>query len=274
MKKTTMGVVAFVFAAVVGGVMLSTGAGTTSATTVAAKPDYLRAVYDPIHFKPAIDKATNEQCLACHAEVLSDRVRPLSEAGISAKDAKAWYQTVPTYTGEQDTFHRRHMVTDYSKSVMNMQCTTCHQGNDPREEAPGSSATAISQTTKDFTLRKMVNPETTCLKCHGKFPHQLMGLPSDWPQIRKAMGDNCLTCHAAIRTNRHQVNYLNAAQIEKLGASSSDVCYGCHGGRSWFRIAYPYPRHAWEGMAAEVPDWAKDRPTTSEARFVLPSAKK
>lgn len=239
-----------------------------------AKPDYIRAVYDPIHFKPAIDKATNEQCLACHSEVLTDRVRPISESGLSAKDAKAWYQITVTYSGEQDTFHRRHMVTDFSKSVMAMKCTTCHQGNDPREEAPGSSATAAPQSTKDFTLRKMVNPETTCLKCHGKFPHQVMGLPADWPQIREAMGNNCMTCHQAIRTNRHQVNYLKAADIEKLGAATSDVCYGCHGGRSWFRIAYPYARHPWEGMPSEIPDWAKGRPTSSEPRFALPMASK
>ena len=80
-----------------------------------------------------------------------------------------------------------------------------------------------------------------------------------------------LTCHAAIRTNRHQVSYLKAEAIEAAGAKNADTCYGCHGGRSWYRISYPYPRHAWEGMAPEVPDWAKDRPTESEARFLIPT---
>jgi hypothetical protein len=79
--------------------------------------------------------------------------------------------------------------------------------------------------------------------------------------------NNCLICHAAIRTNRHNVSYLNAERIEELGKVSSDSCYGCHGGRAWYRISYPYARNAWEGMTPEVPDWAKARPTQSEARF-------
>ena len=35
--------------------------------------------------------------------------------------------------GEQETFHRRHLVTDYAREVMDLRCNTCHQGNDPRE---------------------------------------------------------------------------------------------------------------------------------------------
>jgi hypothetical protein len=34
-----------------------------------------------------------------------------------------------------------------------MRCTTCHQGNDPRDEAPGTSATNQNQT--QLTLRKI-----------------------------------------------------------------------------------------------------------------------
>lgn len=231
--------------------------------------DHLRAIYDPIHFKPAIDTATDAQCLACHKEVLDDKVRERSPAGISAAASKAWYQQLSTYAGDQDTFHRRHLVTPMAKELMNLGCTTCHQGNDPREEAPGSSATAVSQETRDFTLRKHVNPETTCLKCHGQMNIQVMGLPSPWHESKEMFGNSCLTCHAAIRTQRHQVNYLKAEAIEAAGAKNADTCYGCHGGRSWYRIAYPYPRHVWDGMAPEVPDWAKDRPTESEARFRL-----
>jgi hypothetical protein len=104
--------------------------------------------------------------------------------------------------------------------------------------------------------------------CHGKFPFNVMGLPDDWPQSASTFGNNCLLCHAAIRTTRHEVNYLKPAAIEQAGAANSDVCYGCHGGRSWYRIAFPYARHPWPGMAPEVPDWAKDRPTKSEARFL------
>lgn len=246
-----------------------------TATIVAQSPvnsgkDHLRATYDPIHFKPAIDKATDAQCLACHREVLDDKVRETSPAGIKAATSKAWYQRLSTYAGEQDTFHRRHLVTPMAKELMNLSCTTCHQGSDPREEAPGSSATAMPQSTDAFTLRKQVNPETTCLKCHGQMNIQVMGLPSPWHESKEMFGNSCLTCHAAIRTKRHQVTYLKAAAIEAAGAKNADTCYGCHGGRSWYRISYPYPRHAWEGMAPEVPDWAKDRPTESEARFLLP----
>lgn len=234
--------------------------------------DHLRAIYDPIHFKPAIDTATDAQCLACHREVLDDKVRERSPAGIKASTSKAWYQQLSTYTGEQDTFHRRHLVTPMAKELMNLRCTTCHQGNDPREEAPGSSATAMPQSTDAFTLRKQVNPETTCLKCHGQMNIQVMGLPSPWHESKDMFGNSCLTCHAAIRTKRHQVNYLKADAIEAAGAKNADTCYGCHGGRSWYRIAYPYPRHAWDGMAPEVPEWAKDRPTESEARFRMTAA--
>lgn len=230
-------------------------------------PDHLRATYDPIHFKPAIEQATDEQCLACHREILADTVRETSPAGVRAAASLAWYQQMSTYAGGQDTFHRRHLVTPLARELMDLRCTTCHQGHDPRDEAPGSSASAAPQANGDFTLRKQVNVETTCLKCHGQMPVQLMGLPAPWPEAKAMFGNDCLTCHAAIRTERHQVSYLNAAAIEAAGAKNSDVCYGCHGGRAWYRISYPYPRHAWPGMPAEVPDWAKDRPTESEARF-------
>jgi hypothetical protein len=54
---------------------------------------------------------------------------------------------------------------------------------------------------------------------------------------------------------------------EEAAKAEGDVCYGCHGGRKWYRIAYPYPRNAWTGMAEEIPDWAKERPTESQPRF-------
>lgn len=236
-----------------------------------ASDDLLRATYDPIHFQPAIASATDAQCLACHKEVLEDRVRETSPAGLKASASKAWYQQLSTYQGEQETFHRRHLVTPLARELMNLSCNTCHQGHDPREEAPGSSATAAPQASADFTLRKQVNVETTCLKCHGQMNSAVMGLPAAWPASKEMFGNSCLTCHAAIRTNRHQVSYLKAAAIEAAGASNADTCYGCHGGRAWYRLNYPYPRHAWDGMPTEVPDWAKDRPTVSEARFQLPA---
>lgn len=245
-------------------------AGGENAPRAEGAGKQLRATYSPLHFKPAIETAKDEDCLACHREVLEDRVRGASPAGLKSASAKAWYQAQSdAYVGEQETFHRRHLVTDFSRSVMKLKCNTCHQGHDPREEAPGASATSPQSADNGFTLRKQVNPETTCLKCHGQMNWPVMGLPSPWKESKAMFANNCLLCHAGIRTNRHQVTYLNAAKIEELGAKSGDTCFGCHGGRAWYRIPYPYARTAWDGMAPEVPDWAKHRPTQSEARFRL-----
>jgi hypothetical protein len=233
-----------------------------------------RATYDPLHFKPAILSASNEQCLTCHREVIEDRVRPVSQAGVKAEDSLAWYQRVSTYKGEQDTFHRRHLVTPMAKELMNLQCNTCHEGHDPRDEAPGTSATAASQDDTGFTLRKQVNPETTCLKCHGQFPGwELMRLPGTWDETKHFFKNDCLACHVSTRTQRHQVNYLKADAIEaaamaaKESENGADVCLGCHGSRAWYRIAYPYARNPWPEMPEGMPEWAKDRPTHSESRF-------
>lgn len=229
--------------------------------------DYARARWDPIHFKPAIDAATDAQCLACHQDVIEDRVRDLSPAGLKAGDALAWYQTLETYQGDQETFHRRHLVTDYARQVMRLQCNTCHQGNDPREETANSSATGQAQ----LTQRKQVDPKI-CLMCHGRFNYPAMGLPGDWPDNAQTFGNSCLTCHVAIRTERHKVNFLNPGAIEEAAKQTSDVCYGCHGGRAWYRINYPYPRHLWPGAGELIPDWAKDRPTESDPRFATTDA--
>jgi hypothetical protein len=240
---------------------------------------HLRAVYSPLHFKPAIESATDAQCLVCHKEVLEDRVRPLSPAGVKAADSLAWYQQVSTYQGEQDTFHRRHLVTPMAKQLMNLKCNTCHEGHDPREEAQGASATVATSPPQDdtgFTLRKQVNPETSCLKCHGQMNWPVMtGLTGPWHQVKDTFQNNCVSCHSAIRTNRHQVNYLNAEAIEKAGAvdkTGGDVCYGCHGGRPWYRISYPYARNPWPAMPEGTPEWARLRPRHSEARFLIQSA--
>ncbi len=239
---------------------------------------YQQSQWHPIHFKPQIDKATNEQCLACHSEIISRKVRDITPAGLSSKDAFAWYQTLDTYAGKQQTFHSRHLTSTFARKVMNLKCTFCHQGSDPREEAPQSSATAAK--VGDFSLRKMVNPSKTCLLCHGRFQHEVMeGVEGPWHKVRQDFEDEetrngCLTCHQeTFRTVRHQVNYLKSEAIEKLAkAGTSDVCYGCHGGRSWYRISYPYPRHPWPGMedvVEGVPEWAKNRPTQSDPKYRL-----
>ena len=242
--------------------------------------DHQRAKYHPIHFKPAIDKATNGECLACHQEVLDTPVRETSPAGVEAQKSLAWYQTLATYDGPQMTFHQRHMSSPYAKAVMNLQCTFCHQGNDPREEAPVMSTSpefiAANNGDLPFTLRKMVNPSQSCLLCHGAMPDpvNIMGLAGPWPEARKDLEtpeapNGCLTCHQDLfRTNRHNVTYLNAVTIEDVAKESSDVCYGCHGGRAWYMNSYPYPRHPWPGMdTSTVPEWAKDRKAESDPRY-------
>lgn len=233
---------------------------------------HLRATYSPLHFKPAIENATDAQCLTCHREVIDDKVRPSSPSGVRAADSLAWYQRMSTYQGEQDTFHRRHLVTPLAKQLMDLRCNTCHEGHDPREEAPGSSATGTPQTDRGFTLRKQVNPETTCLKCHGRMPWQIMtGLAGPWEAVKHTFGNNCLACHATIRTQRHQVSYLKADAIEKAGSiplTGGDSCYGCHGGRAWYRIPYPYARNPWPGMPEDTPAWARLRQRHSEMRFL------
>lgn len=240
-----------------------------------AGSDLLRATYSALHFKPAIDSASDEQCLACHKEVLEDKVRAASPAGVESAGSLAWYQRSGTYRGEQDTFHRRHLVTPMAMKLMTLKCNTCHQGHDPREEAPGSSATSAPRDDAGFTLRKQVNPETTCLKCHGQMSAQeIMGLPGPWHEVKDLFHNDCLACHAATRTTRHKVNYLNAGAIEaaaiagKDDRSGGDVCYGCHGGRPWYRIAYPYARNAWPEMPGGTPEWARLRPKHSESRFL------
>ena len=258
-------------------------AGLVAVMARAEMASYEQARWDPLHFSPAIDSATDEQCLVCHAEVLQAAVRETSPAGVQAAEALAWYQTLDTYQGDQQTFHQRHITSQYADDVMNLACNFCHRGNDPREEAAmtplASGSTQLvglgpSRDQPAFTLRKMVNPSDSCLRCHGSFPWQVMeGLTGPWHEIRGDFefeeGENgCLTCHGELfRTVRHQVTYLNAERIEELAASGSDVCYGCHGGRAWYRIAYPYPRNPWPDMAQQVPDWAQARPTASDPRY-------
>ena len=247
---------------------ITTAPAVVLPTLKGPKPHYLAAQWDKIHFKPAIDEATNSQCLVCHHEIVTHKVRKKSPAGLKTSQALAWYQTLDTYKGDQVTFHDRHLTSPFAKKVMNLKCNFCHQGHDPREEAGFSSAT--SKELGDFTLRKTVNPEKSCLMCHGRFPAASMGLEGSWADLREGFEDEetqngCLMCHQeTFRTVRHQVNYLNAKAIEDLATKgTSDVCIGCHGGRAWYRTSYPYPRHAWPDMPEETPEWAKARPTES-----------
>lgn len=246
--------------------------------------DYERARFHPIHFPPAIAEASNEECLVCHQEIMDYKPRVASPVGIAASDTLAWYQTLDTYSGAQESFHYRHLVSDYAQSVMNLECNFCHKGNDTREETPdmmSSRAAYSTPATPEFTLRKMVNPSETCLRCHGAMPDpvEIMGLDGPWHEVRGDIEyaeapNGCMSCHAeTFRTVRHGVDYLKAENIEKIGREgSSDSCYGCHGGRSWYRISYPYPRHDWPDMDTEVPTWAETRATQSDPEYAMPKA--
>lgn len=240
--------------------------GQQPASGPEAGDESLRQSYSPLHFQPAIATATDAQCLVCHREVLEEKVKERSPAGIPARDAKAWYQQLGTYQGDQETFHRRHLVTPLARQLMRLSCNTCHQGHDPRDQAPGTSATG--QPDQAFPLRRNVDAEAVCLRCHGQMDWRAMGLPAPWPVFRANAPLGCLQCHAAIRTVRHQVNYLQAEAIEAAGKANADACFGCHGGRAWYAMSFSYPRHPWPGMPADTPAWAKSRPTQSEARFL------
>lgn len=225
---------------------------------------HIKARWDPLHFKPAIETATNEQCLACHQEIMQRKPLEVSPAGVKASEALAWYQTGETYEGEQDTFHRRHLATPLARELMDLKCNTCHQGHDGNKEVTSSIHVRYQQP----ALLKEVDPDI-CLMCHGTFDYRLMaGLAGPWEEVRETFKNDCMVCHKLFRSNAHKVNYLKPEAIEKAGTENGEICYGCHGGRAWYRIAYPYPRNPWLGMPLVVPDWAKDRPTRSQPRFL------
>ena len=261
------------------------GAALEALTAEIPTLDYERARFHPLHFPPMVNGASNEECLACHKEIVTHAPREASPAGVPASATMAWYQTLDTYVGPQADFHYRHMGSDFARQVMNLECTFCHKGNDPREESPDmmpGRANFTAPDTPEFTLRKMVNPSETCLLCHGAMPDpvNIMGLGGDWHEVRADMEtpeapNGCMSCHAeTFRTNRHQVDYLNAANIEELARTgTSDSCFGCHGGRAWYRNAFPYPRTPWPGMDTETtPDWALNRPVASKPEHQLPPA--
>ena len=247
-------------------------------TKKALAGDYEAARWHPIHFKPAIGTSSRADCLTCHQEIMTSRPRAESQAGQQGNSVLAWYQTLDSYEGKQETFHYRHLESPLAKQVMKLECSFCHQGNDPREQSPHVTVAAKDMKSSNgqppFTLRKRVNPSETCLRCHGSYPAEIMGLSGPWHEQRadlepEGVPNGCLTCHANIRTERHKVSYLNADGIEKAAEASSDTCYGCHGGRQWYRISYPYPRNPWPDMDKDVPDWAKARPIQSEDRYRL-----
>lgn len=257
-----MGKRRFRFAWAIGVLLLA--APVLTAVAEESPKDYLSARWDPLHFKPAIDEATDEQCLACHRDVVERQPLEVSPAGRRADETLAWYQTLEGYGGAQDTFHRRHLVSDTARQLMNFRCNTCHQGHDPKDEASGTT----DDGQPGLTLRKAVDPDI-CLMCHGKFDFTVMpGLAGDWTLVRDQFNNDCIVCHAEFRTKRHLLNFLNADAIEAAGKEDGDSCYGCHGGRAWYAVPYPYVRRPWLDRMPGEPDWAKGRPSEYDARFM------
>lgn len=220
---------------------------------------------DPVHFPPEIFQTKDSKCLQCHSDLMEKKVLARSPSGISSSGKLAWYQYTSTYEGSQMMFHSRHRDSPLSRQLMNLECRFCHRGNDP---LPGEFSTSSKM--RNPVLRKSVSAEKICLRCHGTFPFSIMGLPGDWGEIKDHYSGNCLTCHSTIRTNRHNVSYLNAGEIERKAMENPEVCYGCHGGRAWYRSSYPYPRNPWPGMPG-MPEKTSDRampgPGKSEALF-------
>ena len=100
--------------------------------------------------------------------------------------------------------------------------------------------------------------------------------PRPYDPIRVISDDQVEAIHAAALKllSEQGMRVLNARAIEEAGAKNGDICFGCHGGRAWYRTHFPYPRHAWQGMPAEIPDWAKGRPTASDVRFIADTMSK
>ena len=70
--------------------------------------------------------------------------------------------------------------------------------------------------------------------------------------------------------NRLTAAALTAPRAMQAGKEGADACYGCHGGRSWYRKSYPYPRHPWPTMdKSTTPDWATARPTDSRPEHLI-----
>lgn len=99
------------------------------------------------------------------------------------------------------TAHRVHLTS----SLLNFQCTACHQSVDVLW---GSAA----------SLRKQVNV-TLCATCHSPFPSVMQ--PA-WRNL------DCTTCHANWQTRMAGATFVN------LGAITAQDCLKCHGGAAWY----------------------------------------
>lgn len=104
--------------------------------------------------------------------------------------------------------------------LLRFRCAHCHRAVDLDEDSAAA-------------LRRQVSVESVCLRCHGTFPP---AHGSSWQEMRaKNPQLACTTCHTG--NGRHDLPYLASQAIEGEGATS-DRCYGCHGGRALYAVAF------------------------------------
>lgn len=85
-----------------------------------------------------------------------------------------------TYQGAQDTFHRRHLTTEYATKVMQMRCTTCHEGS-PRATKPPTRPPTTR--TVALTLQNG-QPRDFLSQVPREDDHEIMGLPGPWNEVK------------------------------------------------------------------------------------------
>jgi hypothetical protein len=91
---------------------------------------------------------------------------------VRAADSLAWYQLTSTYSGEQDSFHRRHLVTPMAKQLMNLNATPVIKATTRAKKPRALGDGATPQADAGFTLRKQVNPETDLPQVSWPVPGQ------------------------------------------------------------------------------------------------------
>ncbi|MDH3602262.1 MAG: hypothetical protein OEU26_21830 [Candidatus Tectomicrobia bacterium] len=197
-----------------------------------------------IHVNAAEKSVPDTVCLGCHQEIFEAEgaVIPAIDPSIDLNKLRPWYQEINTYQGSQLRFHERHLKTPLTTSIMAMSCVFCHENTEVRVTFPGEDSGG--------SFRKQVNGETNCLRCHGQFP-AVHG--KGWAALQEAVGgQTCLACHTeeGLRIG-HEVHYLQAEAIVAKGRDNAELCYGCHGYRSWYQKALNYKALKIKRHAAE-----------------------
>jgi hypothetical protein len=171
-----------------------------------------------------------DRCLTCHGSLVEALPHASSPAGLPARQASAWYQRVATYSGAQQNFHWRHLLSPFARQVMRAECDTCHPGFDPRKPMPAGDDPRSRR-----PLRKRVDP-ALCINCHGAFPDHREAFTGTWEVACDEFDNTCLVCHRGDAARNHGHPLLDREGILKRVQQDPDVCYGCHGGRAWYAV--------------------------------------